>query len=176
MVYNLWLDEHDRRWLERGVNGNLWTTLLVQEYRHEIMPTGMHDISGSLLICTEDTEILPGAPYPFFTIERGGSYAYNIDLLRFVNYTPGSDLRLGPSADYIVVPSDHVLFWDSGGFRSRGDVPSTVFHRNHLIPTSLPDPRRHLGNGNILYLDAHVESKKSDEIEVQEVRWDHKAD
>jgi prepilin-type N-terminal cleavage/methylation domain-containing protein/prepilin-type processing-associated H-X9-DG protein len=96
----------------------------------------------------------------------------------------GSDaieLWSGDSIDIVKATSSYSLFWDSSGHR---DVNGETFtngkpHRwwysggDEPLENYTPDPERHRGTGNILYLDSHVDSKSLQEIDYDIVRWDN---
>lgn len=88
------------------------------------------------------------------------------------------DLWAGDNIDVVRGTSSYSLFWDSPGHRAvnntfeNGRPHLWYYHGRHDLENATPDPERHRGSGNILYLDSHVDSKSPDEIDYDIIRWD----
>ncbi len=90
------------------------------------------------------------------------------------------ELWAGDRIDAVKATSSYALFWDSPGHREVNHEPFTNgrphswwFAGSALLENITPDPERHRGSGNILYLDSHVDSKSTDEIDYSIIRWDN---
>lgn len=195
LVYEIHRNDHDGYMLAPTAGNNLWTWYLSKEY-----PEGTNrpktkdsDVAISLLICPADEQPYDApAPndYAFYKLERGGSYKYNMDAYSRGpggGWTAQGGARLGLNAndneswygerDLIVLqPSDHVVIWDHEKPQVNGSgFIQYRFDRTNYIANGLPDPERHGGVGNILYLDGHAASLDPEEITVESVRWDNKS-
>ncbi len=138
-----------------------------------------------------------------YTVEVGGSYYLNNDInsdgpgnvdagartqpkWALIAFQKGSDaveLWAGDNIDNVKATSSYSLFWDSPGHRNINNPASGTFEngRPHswwyngssLLENITPDPERHRGTGNILFLDSHVDSKSPQEIDYDIIRWDN---
>ena len=89
------------------------------------------------------------------------------------------DLWAGDNIDAVRSTSQYALFWDSPGHRVQNNAPFEngrphlwYFNGQHDLDNVTPDPERHRGSGNVLFLDSHVSSESPDEIDYNMVRWD----
>lgn len=142
----------------------------------------------------------PDADYANFTVEVGGSYYLNNDIndygpgdidrtarrtgkwLNLENQkgVGAVELWAGDNIDVVRNTSNYSLFWDSAGHREVNNQtlangkPHRWFYNGNDEPLEdyTPDPQRHRGTGNILFLDSHVESKATDDISYNIIRWD----
>ena len=193
LVNEIHLQDHDRHMLAPTAGNNLWTWYLSNEY-----PEGTNrpktkeaDVAISLLICPADEQPYGGAApndYAFYKLERGGSYKYNMDAYSRgpVGWSGNGGARTGldPRKDeswygekdsVIVAPSDHVVLWDNEGPRIATATNWQYRFDRDNWNSRLPDPERHGGVGNILYLDGHAASSQPDAIELKSVRWDNQS-
>jgi prepilin-type N-terminal cleavage/methylation domain-containing protein/prepilin-type processing-associated H-X9-DG protein len=194
IVHQIHVDEHQGYLIVSTAGGNRWSWYLSYRY-----PDGTHapktstaPVSGSMLVCPEDAEPFGAPPpndYPMYKIELGGSYALNWDdCARGPN---GLWSKYGARAswdaqddvswrsermDAIRVPSEHLLLWDTNNDRINGAAPTPEyrFFRDDYT-TRLPDPLRHGGAGNLLFLDGHAKAVPAiaSSIERRWVTWDH---
>lgn len=191
LVHQIHVDEHDGYLIAPTAGGNLWPWYLSDEYpRATNKPEGDADAGESLLVCPAD-DAPYGAPapldYAFYKIEKGGSYALNFDAFargpRGWTEMGGSRGSYNPDIDeswrsekmaLIVAPSDHVLLWDTNGPRvaSTSPRPEYRFSRTDYL-TRLPDPKRHGGPGNLLFLDGHASSVAQGGIDSRWITWDN---
>ena len=191
LVYEIHRQDHDGYMLAPTAGGNLWTWFLSKEY-----PDGTNrpetrdsDVAISLLICPEDEEPFNApAPndYAFFKLEKGGSYKFNMDAYSKgprggwsaqggarPGYDPNDNASWYGERDLVVIqPSNHVVLWDNEGPRIASATNWRYNFDRDTWSTRLPDPERHGGVGNILYLDGHAASSQPEDITVDMVRWD----
>ena len=134
-----------------------------------------------------------------FSVEIGGSYFLNNDInsdgpgnvdagprtqpkWALISFEQGADaieLWAGDKIDAVRGTSNYAVLWDSPGHRVQNLAPfengrphSWWFQGSHILDNITPDPERHKGTGNILYLDSHVDSKSPEEIDYSIIRWD----
>lgn len=193
LVYEIHRNDHDGYMLASVAGGNRWTWYLSKEYPEGTNrpKTSDSDVAISLLICPSDEQPYGAAPpndYAFYKLELGGSYKYNFDAYSHGpgggwgakggsrgSYNPNEDESWYGEKDSVVVqPSDHVVIWDNDGPRVASATDWTYRFNGATWFDGLPDPERHGGVGNILYLDGHAASSKPEDIEVKSVRWDNK--
>ncbi|MDB5328341.1 MAG: putative major pilin subunit [Phycisphaerales bacterium] len=123
--------------------------------------------------------------------EYGGDYAFNNDLNAYGNYNANTNTfnygdSIPKNAYYgarkitkVKQSSNYVLLWDSYQPMINSSIPY-VFDNSTFKdgtgtaadPTRLPDPKRHRGVGNLLFLDGHVAGYRNDDITYRMVRWD----
>lgn len=101
------------------------------------------------------------------------------------NYTV--ELWGGDKIDAVRAPSDYALFWDSPGHREfnnepfTNDKPHAWYFKGDAysgdddqpLKNVTPDPERHRGSGNVLFLDSHVTGMTPEEIDYDIIRWDN---
>ena len=123
--------------------------------------------------------------------EYGGDYAFNNDLNAYGNYDANTGTftneTIAKNAYYggrkitkVKQSSNYVLLWDSYQPMINSGIKCWLFDNNSFKngagtaddPTRLPDPKRHRGVGNLLFLDGHVAAFRNDDITYRMVRWD----
>ena len=190
VVYEIHRQDHDGYMLAPIVSGNRWAWYLSKEYPEGTNrpKTANSDVAVSLLICPEDEEPFNApAPnnYAFYKLEQGGSYKYNMDAYskgprgwrsqgeNRTTWDPNDDASWYGERDTLIVqPSNHAVLWDNDGPRISGLPNWTYRFDRDTWSSGLPDPERHGGVGNILYLDGHAASSQPEDITVDMVRWD----
>lgn len=188
IVHEIHLNTYKRYMLAPSAGGNRWSVFFSKQYPiATVMPqTSGADVGKSLLICPSDAQPFgdPVNTYPFFKIEKGGSYIFNMDAY---SQGPRGWAAMGASRssydsnqpsswfgeqDTIVrSPGQFLLLWDGMAPRTYGSSDEYRFDRN-TWNVKLPDVLRHQGTGNLLYLDGHAQSMRPEYIKLAQVRWD----
>ena len=130
--------------------------------------------------------------------ELGGDYAWNADLPSFGNFNGTTNVAVEPALPknaagtqmlnrfygrkitLVHQSTQYVMAWDSNRPLITSSVKGYVFDGNTFLngdgttdyPTYEPDPKRHRGRGNLLFLDGHVAPYRNSEILASWVRWD----
>ena len=104
--------------------------------------------------------------------EMGGSYGINNDLNGYGSGTYPVGSQMGKKTDQVRVPGEHAVLWDSVQPLVSSATTGWVLDRS-TYPTRLPDPVRHHGNDNILFMDAHATSVYYNNVPQNWVTFDH---
>lgn len=193
LIYQIHLDEYKGYLIAPTAGGNLWSWYLSTKYPQGTnAPKSQYaPVTNSTLICPEDAQAYGAASpndYAFYKIEKGGSYALNFD--NYANGPGGGWTAMGgarPTLDpgedeswraerllIIKAPAEHLTLWDTNGDRVAATSPSPQYRFSRGdYTTRLPDPERHGGSGNLLFLDGHAGSVPEGQIDGRWVTWDH---
>ena len=189
MVYETHLQRQRRYLLVSTAGGTLWRAYLTQNYSEAMgKPAGNPGVGRFLLTCPNDADPYGAASplsYDFYKIEKGGSYALNHD-----SYSRGpsggwsvmggsrggyssteAKSWYGERDNIIAAPSEHILLWDNASARiaTNATPPKYRFDRSDFL-LNLPDPKRHSGAGNLLFMDGHAKAVPVTEL-YDKLKW-----
>ena len=156
--------------------------------RWPVMLVNNKYIPGSV----DNVFICPGQLQSFYNTgtaswELGGGYALNVDVDSYgvAGPTMSSLCFQGQRITQIRDSSNYVVAWDSHQPLVSSSIPGWVFDgASDSYPVWTPDPTRHRGKGNVLFLDGHVSTMatanpnqppsatNAGEITTKMVRWD----
>jgi prepilin-type processing-associated H-X9-DG protein/prepilin-type N-terminal cleavage/methylation domain-containing protein len=165
----MFVNDNKFHWIKNSNGVNRWPYELIDK---KYLPKGYSNVANTnVFLCPADT-----APPTSSTAQRweyGGSYGYNGDLN---SYAPGSSSAnpsfRGKSLTVVKVPTEMVAFWDSLQPLVAAGTVGWVFDRSNWS-TRRPDPLRHGGRANILFVDGHVQTVRPQDIPERWVRYDH---
>ncbi len=179
-----------------GENGNLADSTLIcpndaepitDAFGGDLPAVKTIEAGGSYMLNNDINEFGPGhtdasprttGQWQTIFTASGGQYGGGFEAI---------ELWAGDKIDAVKGASNYTLFWDSNGHRLKMDIDSTpaengkhAFWWYNASKTKMggeldgitPDPERHRGTGNILYLDSHVDSKSPSDIDYDIIRWD----
>lgn len=148
------------RWSDTG--GNRWSNVL-KKYIN--LPGG----DNNVFICPSDK--IAATP-PVQKWELGGSYAFNNDLGNYgtePNYN--NNMGIGRPARAVKYPAAWAVLWDTRNSLISSATLGAVFDRSNYS-TYTPDPNRHKQIGTLLFMDAHIESARPEDIPLKWARFD----
>lgn len=166
----MFANDNKFHWIKNSNGANRWPWELVND---RYLPKGSSNIANTnVFLCPVDTAA-PTNPLAQ-RWEYGGSYGYNGDLN---SYAPGKSYAnpsfVGKSLSSVKVPSESVAFWDSLQPLVASGTTGWVFDRTNWS-TRRPDPLRHGGWGNVLFMDGHVTTVRVQDIPSRWVTFDHR--
>ena len=160
---NAYSVECGNRWILYSDTVNRWPKTKIFG---ELIPSQ----KTTLFECPSDT-VKPTDP----TVQKwelGGSYAINNDLNGYGtgSYPVGS--QMGKKTDQVRLPAEHAVLWDSVTAMLTSSTTGWVLDRS-TYTTRLPDPLRHKGRDNVLYMDGRVINVFPTDIPKIWVTFDH---
>ena len=135
--------------------------------------------SPSVILCPAETQVPDPTVYKPW--ELGGGYGINQDLNGYgVGTLPANNFG-GRKITQIRQASRYVLAWDSARAITTNSTVGWVFDGSNFdgppplsaaVLTRTPDPIRHQGLANVLFMDGHVDGVRISDISIAWIRYD----
>lgn len=149
MACNMYASENDNHWINYTDGTSRWPKALMNENL-------LVSKRVNIILCPADKEVPTNSAV--LKWELGGGFGFNNDLN--TSYAAGPSVTgkpWGKKITGVVMPSQWATHWDTNIPLVSSATIGWVFDRS-TYATRTPDVSRHRGQGNVLFLDSHVES------------------